>query len=211
MSDYVELPRSQCADALIDLIVRIYAPVPAPSLGHLCRLLKFSAPHLATELGAAVANAPQRFRHARVAGTEWFWPTDEDLRAGMEIPDDTVRLLAPFDPIVWDRRRFELCWGWQYRFEAYTPPSQRRFGYYALPVLWRDRVIGWGNVSLREGVLKSNFGYAKGSAPRDRVYARELNAELDRFRSFMGINSPALSRAPATGRGSRGKSEAIAT
>ena len=45
---------------------------------------------------------------------------------------DVVRLLAPFDPVVWDRRRFEMLWGWAYRFEAYTPTSKRKLGYYAL-------------------------------------------------------------------------------
>ena len=35
-----------------------------------------------------------------------------------------VRLLAPFDPVVRDRARFELLWGWVYRFEAYTPGAQ---------------------------------------------------------------------------------------
>ena len=61
---------------------------------------------------------------------------------------DAVRLLAPFDPIVWERRRFEHLWGWDYRFEAYTRPEQRRFGYYAMPLLWGYDVIGWANVSL---------------------------------------------------------------
>jgi hypothetical protein len=58
--------------------------------------------------------------------------------------------LAPFDPIVWDRRRFELLWGWAYRFEAYTPIVKRKLGYYALPLLFRDQVTGWANVSVRE-------------------------------------------------------------
>ena len=52
-----------------------------------------------------------------------------------------VRLLTPFDPIVWDRRRFELLWGWAYRFEAYTPVAKRKLGYYALPMLWREHVM----------------------------------------------------------------------
>jgi hypothetical protein len=39
---------------------------------------------------------------------------------------DAVRLLAPFDPVVWDRQRFEAFWGWAYRFEAYTPASKRK-------------------------------------------------------------------------------------
>ena len=38
---------------------------------------------------------------------------------------ERVRLLAPFDPVVWDRRRFEHFWGWAYRFEAYTPAPKR--------------------------------------------------------------------------------------
>ena len=80
---------------------------------------------------------------------DWFWPATERLGQRSTGPPGTVRLLAPFDPVVWDRRRFELFWGWAYRFEAYTPPAQRRLGYYALPLLWRDRVIGWANVSMK--------------------------------------------------------------
>ena len=102
-------------------------------------------------------------------------------------PPDTVRLLAPFDPVVWDRARFELLWGWQYRFEAYTPAPKRKRGYYALPLLWRDRMIGWGNLSVKDGSLEADLGYIE-SAPADREFKRELEAELDRFRSFLGVN-----------------------
>ena len=70
-----------------------------------------------------------------------------------------MRLLAPFDPIVWDRRRFERLWGWAYRFEAYTPVAKRQRGYYALPMLWRDQVIGWGNLAVIDGRLHADFGY----------------------------------------------------
>ena len=83
--------------------------------------------------------------------------------------DDRVRLLAPFDPVVWDRRRFELFWGWPYRFEAYTPLAKRKLGYYALPMLWRDRVIGWANLSVRDGVLQHELGYADGPGRRHRA------------------------------------------
>jgi uncharacterized protein YcaQ len=96
-----------------------------------------------------------------------------------------VRLLTPFDPLVRDRHRFELLWGWLYRFEAYTPAAKRRRGYYALPLLWRDRVIGWGNVSVKNGQLASDLGYVE-SPPRDRAFQRELEAEMDRLRAFLG-------------------------
>jgi uncharacterized protein YcaQ len=101
---------------------------------------------------------------------------------------DRVRLLAPFDPVVHDRARFEMLWGWAYRFEAYTPAVKRKLGYYALPLLWRDRVIGWGNLSVKNGALESDIGFA-GSRPRDRVFQRELAAELDRMRVFLGLAS----------------------
>ena len=70
-----------------------------------------------------------------------------------KLPASHTALLSPFDPIVWDRRRFELFWGWAYRFEAYTPAPQRVRGYYALPLLWRDQVIGWGNLAVQDGAL----------------------------------------------------------
>jgi uncharacterized protein YcaQ len=95
-----------------------------------------------------------------------------------------VRLLAPFDPVVWDRRRFELLWGWAYRFEAYTPVAKRKLGYYALPLLWRERVIGWGNVTVTDGVMQAAFGYVA-SQPRDRAFRRELDAETERLRAFL--------------------------
>jgi hypothetical protein len=100
-----------------------------------------------------------------------------------------VRLLAPFDPVVWDRRRFEILWGWAYRFEAYTPAPKRKLGYYALPLLWRDRVIGWGNVSMEHGTLQSDFGYIASQPPRGRVFRRALEEELNRLSVFLGLES----------------------
>jgi uncharacterized protein YcaQ len=76
-----------------------------------------------------------------------------------------------------------------YRFEAYTPPPKRKLGYYALPLLWRDRVIGWANISVKNGKLESEFGYVESRPPRDRAFRRELEAELDRMRAFLGLDS----------------------
>jgi uncharacterized protein len=61
-------------------------------------------------------------------------------------------------------------------------------GYYALPMLWRDRVIGWGNLSVAGGKLKTEFGYIA-SPPRDRSFKRELDAEVARIRVFLGLAS----------------------
>jgi uncharacterized protein YcaQ len=177
--------RRATLDRLVDVVVRKYAPLPAPSLSHVVNRLRYAVPQWRGGLRLALHRAKQRLAHARVEGHEWYWPVDEPVSA--EAPPDAVRFLAPFDPVVWDRRRFELLWGWAYRFEAYTPLARRQRGYYALPLLWRDRIVGWGNLSMQGGVLQATFGYVDGRRPRGPVFARELEAELERLRVFLGL------------------------
>jgi len=172
-------------DALVDVVVNIYAPLPRVSLSYYVRRLRYAVPQWEKEIGEALARAGERLAHARVEGVEWYWPRGE--KAGKTQVPDEVRLLAPFDPVVHDRTRFELLWGWVYRFEAYTPASKRKMGYYALPLLWRDRLIGWGNFSVKSGTLMAEIGYVAGSAPRDRAFKRELEAEVERMRRFLGL------------------------
>jgi uncharacterized protein YcaQ len=88
--------------------------------------------------------------------------------------------------VVWDRRRFELLWEWAYRFEAYTPAPKRKLGYYALPMLWRDRVIGWANITTRDGRIDAGLGYVAGRAPRDRGFKSALDDEIEAMRLFLG-------------------------
>jgi uncharacterized protein YcaQ len=176
--------RRQHIDALADTAIRIYAPLPAKSLSFLLRRLRFAVPQWQGEISSAIQRAKERLASTQLNGVAWYWPTDWRRRK----PDDAVRLLTPFDPIVWDRDRFELLWGWTYRFEAYTPPAKRKLGYYALPLLWRDQVIGWGNLLVKDGALQSEVGYV-GAAPTDKAFKHALAEELDRIRVFMGLAS----------------------
>jgi hypothetical protein len=176
--------RRERLDALVDVIVGKYAPLPATSLAGLVARLRYAVPQWHGELKAALARAKERLVSAEVEGVRWYWPADEALPR--RSADERVRLLAPFDPVVWDRRRFEIFWGWAYRFEAYTPAPKRKLGYYALPLLWRDEVIGWGNLSLAGGRLDAQLGYVAGRAPRDALFRRELDEELARIEAFVG-------------------------
>ncbi len=172
-------------DALVDLIVRKYAPLPSRSLSQLLYHLGSGVPQWSGHRATALERAKRRLAHMRIDAIEWYWPASENPASRRWQTGDAVHLLTPFDPVVWDRRRFELFWGWQYRFEAYTPAAKRKLGYYALPLLWGEHVIGWGNLSMSRGELRSTFGYLEGRGPRGAAYGNALELELERVRTFL--------------------------
>ncbi|MBQ0945401.1 YcaQ family DNA glycosylase [Ideonella sp. 4Y16] len=174
-------------DALVDVVVGKYAPLPATTLSHLVARLVFGAPQWQAERAAALRRAKARLASAEVEGTRWYWPAGENPTARRWAADEALRLLAPFDPIVWDRPRFERFWGWAYRFEAYTPAPKRQRGYYALPMLWQGRVIGWGNLAVADGRLQAELGYVD-KRPRGAAFTAALDDELQRLAQFLGLD-----------------------
>jgi uncharacterized protein YcaQ len=181
------LSDEKAMDALVDVIVAKYAPLPAASLGQLVGLLLGGGvPQWRGQRQAVLLRARSRLPSAEVDGVTWYWPDGENPASRRHGVGEQVRLLAPFDPVVWDRRRFELLWGWPYRFEAYTPAAQRVRGHYALPLLWRDQVIGWANLSVKDSVLVPDVGFVA-SAPQGQAFASALDDELQRMTVFLGL------------------------
>ena len=174
---------------IVQLLARLYAPLPRQSLGYLISLCGYGAPGLGTELRLALKELEDGWlKSAKVEGLVYLWPADEPLDC---VAPPGVRLLAPFDPLVWDRRRFGHLHGWTYRFEAYTRPEKRTMGYYALPLLHAGKAVGWANLSvtkpgLNGGELLSDVGLVPG-VRRTATFERALKAELERFRAFLGL------------------------
>ena len=181
-------------DALVDVIVAKYAPLPAASLGQLVYHLSAGAPQWRDARHAALARAKQRLAQAYVASVDWYWPAGEDPAAVQGVRN-SAHLLAPFDPVVWDRRRFEIFWGWPYRFEAYTPAPKRQLGYYALPLLWREQVVGWANVGVRGGRLQPEVGFF-GPRIGDAAFVNAVDDELQRLSDFLGLDPVSVAAAP---------------
>ena len=172
------------AGSLLDVAVRLYAPLPASSLAYVCGLLRNGVPPVAAETRRFRQQAGSRYAHAKVDGRLWFWPPDENPLSARHQVDDRLRILSPFDPLVWDRRRFHLFWGWEYKFEAYLPAHKRRMGHYAMPVLWGESVVGWANVRVVDGRLRHDLGFA-GRRPAGRAFRRALDDALERMREFL--------------------------
>ena len=164
--------------ALIMVYARIFAPSPEKSLQSVIarhRELGNTRNTLATMIRDG------EMRKDVVGGVSYLSPSADAIA---DAAPEHVRFLAPFDPVVWDRSRFEHLWGWAYRFEAYTPVKKRVRGYYAMPMLWRDRFVGWANAAMKEDKLDVTIGYVA-RRPRDPEFRRELDAEIARLDSFL--------------------------
>lgn len=182
------LGREAALDALVDVIVAKYAPLPAASLGQLLSHLAGGVPQWRDQRQATLQRTGARLPSAQVDGVLWLWPEGENPASKRYALPEKVHLLAPFDPVVWDRRRFEMLWNWAYRFEAYTPAAKRVRGHYALPLLWRGQAIGWANLSTRGGVLTPEIGYVA-TTPKDRAFAAALEQELQDISVFLGLGA----------------------
>jgi len=112
------------------------------------------------------------------------------LQAGTKIPrkvDHDLRLLSPFDSMVFNRRRLEMFFGFEYRIEIYVPEKLRRYGYYVFPMLYGEEFVG--RVDLKADRAKSvlhakQVHYEPGI---DAGIEPELRAELDRLARWLDL------------------------
>ncbi len=116
-------------------------------------------------------------------------PLLERLEAGGWQPRAT--LLSPFDNLIADRARTELMFNFEYRIEIYVPKDKRRYGYFVLPILHGDRLIGRIDpiMDRKNGVLNVNAVYAEPGAPVDTETARAVAGAIEKLAQFLGAQT----------------------
>jgi uncharacterized protein YcaQ len=130
-------------------------------------------------------------------GEPWFVhaedvPALEDLRGGAWAPRTT--LLSPFDNLICDRARTEALFGYRYRIGIYTPKGKREFGYFAMPILHGERVIGWVDprYERKKGRLVVDDVRAEPGAPTGKAVARAVGDAVRDLASFVGADQIAF-------------------
>jgi uncharacterized protein YcaQ len=138
-----------------------------------------------------------RIEQVRIAGGGRDWPgpwyvhTDtlpllERLEDGGWAPRTT--LLSPFDNLICDRARTSLMFGFDFRLEIYVPPAQRRYGFFVMPVLHHDRLIGRIDQAMdrARGVLRVKAVHAEPGAPVTRGAGRAVAGAIEDLAGFLG-------------------------
>ena len=122
-----------------------------------------------------------------------------DATAAPGATQPSVTFLAPLDPFMWDRRLTKTLFGFDYTLEVYTPAAKRRFGYYALPILFGDRLVGRIEPRLLRGdrtLRIAGIWFEEGFAPIEEPhFVPALRSALDAYRRFVGARSVTWPRA----------------
>jgi len=123
------------------------------------------------------------------AGKLEHWARAETLETPIEGASEPVHILSPFDPLIIQRKRTELFFGYGHRFEAYVPKEKRQFGYFALPVLAGDDIVAAIDLKTdrrQRKLLMQKWSWIGAGAARGarRDLKRRIEEELDRFERF---------------------------
>ncbi len=118
-----------------------------------------------------------------------YWLRSDWLQVLETLPDapKRLRLLCPFDPLIRDRSRLKRLFDFDYRFEAFVPAPKRLYGYYVLPMLMGEHIVGRADLKhdrKASRLVVKGLWWEPGVKPRPKA----LGAELARFARRIGAN-----------------------
>lgn len=131
---------------------------------------------------------------------DWYIHTDDvpllDRLIAGEFDASRTTLLSPFDNLICDRARTKRLFNFDFTIEIYRPPHKRKYGYYVLPILHGDRLIGRidPQMNRERGQLTINAVYAEPDAPMTRTAARSIRSAIEDLAMFLGANKIAYGK-----------------
>lgn len=147
------------AEAILELVRRAAVAYGVATLDDLADYWRL--PIADTRAAVAALESAGEIEPVRVEG----WTRPAWLASGTRVPRsvNTAALLSPFDPLVWYRPRAERLFGFHYRISIYTPAADRKHGYYVLPVLVGDQLVGRLDLKSdrRAGVLRVQHAHVE--------------------------------------------------
>jgi uncharacterized protein YcaQ len=152
----------------------------------------------AREIGLASLIADGVAIPVAIDGLPGEWLAHADVLAALDEPwQPRTTLLGPFDPLIADRERTESLFGMRFRLEIYVPAAKREYGYYVLPILHGDRLIGRIDPVLdrKRRVLTVNAVHAEPKAPA--AAWRSIRAAIGELAAWIGADDVVLPPLPA--------------
>jgi uncharacterized protein YcaQ len=185
-----KLPKPASAkDITAYLLDRALRSQGAVSLDSICHLDAPSKKAVAGLIASRVRRAELVPVAIDGAGKQEHWAAPAALEVSGEVSPDLVHILSPFDPLIIQRKRTNLVFGYNHLFEAYVPKAKRKLGYFALPVLVGDEIVAALDLKTDRQAKKllmqkwTWLGEGKKTAGRKEL-KRKIEDELDRFERF---------------------------
>ena len=130
--------------------------------------------------------------HATIAGLpgRWYLPTDTlDTIDTLDTADTpTPKLLSPFDNLICDRKRTKLLWDFDFTIEIYVPPTKRKYGYYVLPILHNNRLIGRLDSAMNRQaeIFTVNTLHLEPGIVADKALGKAVTGAIHELTDFLG-------------------------
>ena len=156
------------------------------SLNSICHLDAKSKPAIRKLIEAKVRRKELVQVELEGVGKVEHWAKPDALEIADGPAADVVHILSPFDPLIIQRKRTELFFGYNHRFEAYVPKERRLFGYFALPVIVGDNIVAAIDLKTdraKSALLMQKWTWVVGNGPREGL-KRRIEEELHRFERF---------------------------
>jgi uncharacterized protein YcaQ len=176
---------SETTAYLLDRALRAQGLV---SLDSICHLDAPSKPSIRRLIQARVRRDELVPVALEGAGKQEHWARPDTLEQTGGGASELVHILSPFDPLIIQRKRAELFFGYGHRFEAYVPKEKRVFGYFALPVLVGEDIVAALDLKTdrkSRKLLMQKWSWV-GAAPRGarKDLKRRIEEQLHRFERF---------------------------